>query len=807
MVLPTRPPERTLPMHEQSDNSKTDAAWRRGFLLTQEWQDTPDGCVATFWGRGEDGPFALHVGVRPVLFVPQGMALPDRLAVAERRSLPLRTFQRQPVDALYFLRQRDLLDARDALRLTGIPTFEGDLGPSERHLMERFIHGGCAFSGPSRLADGVRHYDQPRMRQDNYRPALSRLAFDIETGSAHQLYAIGWHFQDGDRQERQVALAATGAHRKESPVLFCKDAAGALRAFLDAVRRLDPDLLCGWNILGFDLPFLEEVGNETGLALTLGRGGDLLRLAEGATHRTAQLAGRVVMDGIPALKGAFFSFDDFRLETVGRAVLGAGKLLAFESGDKQAEIDRLFREDRATLAAYNLRDAELVNAIFDKTGLVELSISRSLTSGMLLERLGRSVAAFDHFFLPRLHRKGFVAPDRNAIEPAGTLPGGLVLPPQPGLYAHVAVFDFRSLYPSIIRTFNICPYAHLMADVQPVRTPTGASFSAVEHILPDYIATLMETRARAKADGHAELSQAVKILMNSFYGVMGTPASRFYDPVLPISITATGQWILRAARDHLEQQGYRVLYGDTDSLFVQLRPDDFETPHAAGARLAALVTAFLTETLRASFHVTSALELEFQRYCRRFYLPSARNLHPSHPDDGDSDAHAEGAAKRYAGLVVQADGQTELLTVGLECVRSDWTPLAQRVQRELLARVFRDEPCDDWLRAQVGDLRAGRFDAELVYRRRLRKAASTYTRALPPHVRAAQLRPPEAQGSTVAYVMTRRGPVPLDQPHADIDYEHYVEKQMRPVVDDVLAMCRQSFDGVLSNTEQMRLFS
>lgn len=780
--------------------------WRPGFLLTQEWQDTADGCAATFWGRGQDGAFALHVGVRPVLFVPQGLVLPAGLAVAERRTLPLRSFQRQPVEALYFLQQRDLLAARDALRLAGVPTFEGDVGPSERHLMERFIHAACAFSGPSRLAGNLRHYDQPRLRPADYRPHLSRLAFDIETGSAHQLYAIAWHFQDGDRQERQVALAATGSHRKDAPVLFCKDAAGALRAFLEAVQRLDPDLLCGWNIVGFDLPFLQDVSNETGLPLALGRGGGLLRLAEYTGLRTAHVTGRVVLDGIPALKGSFFSFDDYRLETVARAVLGTGKLLAFETGDKQAEIDRLFREDRKALAAYNLRDAELVNAIFDKTGLVELSISRSLTSGMLIERLGRSVAAFDHFFLPRLHRKGFVAPDRNAIEAAGTLPGGLVLPPQPGLYAHVAIFDFRSLYPSIIRTFNICPYAHLMAEVQPVRTPTGAAFSSVEHILPDYIATLMETRARAKADGHQELAQAVKILMNSFYGVMGTPACRFYDPVLPVSITATGQWILRATREHLEQQGYRVLYGDTDSLFVQLRPEDFAQPHAAGARLAAHASAVLAEKLQAAFHVTSTLELEFQRYCSRFYLPSARNVHPAHHDDAEPDAHPEGAAKRYAGLVAHPDGRTDLLTVGLECVRSDWTPLAQRAQRELLAQVFRDELCDAWLRDLIRDLRAGRFDAELVYRRRLRKAASSYTHALPPHVRAAQLRPPEAQGSTVMYVMTRRGPMPVEQPHPDMDYDHYVEKQIRPVVEDILAMRNQTFAGVLSNTEQLRLF-
>ncbi len=777
-----------------------------GFLLTQDWQDTAGGCFATFWGKGDEGPFALRVTLRPVLFVAQGMTLPDGIPMAERRSLPLHNFQRQPVEALYFLRQRDLLEARDLLRERGVPMFESDIGPSERHLMERFIHASCVFAGTAQAVEGYRLYDQPRMQRADYRPKLSRLSFDIETGSADQLYCIGCHFTDGSREERQVFVAAHGRHHKGSPVHYCGDTLGVLEAFLDLVRRLDPDLICGWNIIGFDLPFLEARCDELDLAFTLGRGGGALRLVETAGRWNAHLPGRVVVDGIPMLKGSYFDFANFRLETVAQAVLGEGKTLTFEGCDKQGEIDHLFREDKEKLATYNLRDAELVNAIFDKTGLVDLLVSRSLVSGLLLDRLGRSVAAFDHFFLPRLHRKGFVAPDRGVMEVGEALPGGLVLPSRPGMYEHVAILDFRSLYPSIIRTFKICPYAWLMSEKDPVRTPTGATFSATEHILPDYIEELMSVRARAKAEGHPELAQAVKILMNSFYGVMGSPSCRFYNPVLPVGITATGQWVLRTAREHLEQQGYPVLYGDTDSLFVQLRPEDTASPHIAGERLAGIVNAFLADKLQREFHVVSALDLEFQRYCRHFYLPSARNVHAAHADDADGESRHDGAAKRYAGLVLLPDGQSELLVIGLECVRSDWTPLAQCVQRELLSRIFRSETFETWLQQQVRELRAGRLDAELVYRRRLRKSPAAYTHNHPPHVKAALLLPPDQQRGTIAYVMTRRGPIPLELPHADMDYEHYESKQLRPVVEDILAMKGRTFAGVVSGEEQLRLF-
>jgi len=434
-------------------------------------------------------------------------------------------------------------------------------------------------------------------------------------------------------------------------------------------------------------------------------------------------------------------------------------------------------------------------------------VSRSRVSGMLLDRLSRSVAAFDHFFLPRLHRKGFVAPDRSAVEAAESLPGGLVLPSQPGLHEHVAILDFRSLYPSIIRTFKICPYAWLMADKDPVCTPTGATFSATEHILPDYIEELSAVRTQARAEGRPGLAQAVKILMNSFYGVMGSPGCRFYNPVLPVSVTATGQWVLRTAREHLEQQGYRVLYGDTDSLFVLLLPADGAAPHVAGERLAGIVNAFLADKLQREFHVVSALVLEFQRYCRWFYLPSARTAHPAaHVEDADAYSRHEGAAKRYAGLVVLPDGRTELLVTGMECMRSDWTPLAQRVQRELLLRIFHGEPFEAWLREQVQALRTGRLDAELVYRRRLRKAPSAYVHSLPPHVKAAMLLPPGLQSGVIAYIQTRRGPMPLEVSHEDIDYEHYENKQLRPVVEDILAMKGKILAEILSGEEQMKLF-
>ena len=78
-------------------------------------------------------------------------------------------------------------------------------------------------------------------------------------------------------------------------------------------------------------------------------------------------------------------------------------------------------------------------------------------TGLLMDRMGGSVAAFEYMYLPRLHRAGWVAPDIGDGYSAEKSPGGYVMDSRPGLFEHVLVLDFRSLYPSIIRTFRIDP--------------------------------------------------------------------------------------------------------------------------------------------------------------------------------------------------------------------------------------------------------------------------------------------------------------------------------------------------------------
>jgi DNA polymerase-2 len=488
------------------------------------------------------------------------------------------------------------------------------------------------------------------------------------------------------------------------------------------------------------------------------------------------------------LRASFFNFEDFKLETVAQELLGVGKTITPDE-NKIEEIDRLFKEDKTALAEYNLQDAILVTDIYKKTGLIELSIHRAQISGLLMDQLGMMTAAFDHFYLPRLHRAGFVAPNLKDIHASEHAAGGYVIEPNPGIYENVIVLDFRSLYPSIIQTFKIDPYSLLMKDVDTIETLNGYKFSSTLHILPDFIDELIELRNIAKKKKDKQLSQAIKILMNSFYGVMGSYGCRFYHPDLPRAITGSGHKLLLGSKDYLEKKELKVIYGDTDSLFVMLKDVSTDDGETQGKKIVKELNIYWKNKLKKEFKVESYLELEFEKYYRKFIITPARGAEI-------------GAKKRYAGLLVK-DGKENIEFVGMEFVRSDWTKLAKEFQIELYEKIFNGDEVEDWIREVIQKLKSGKFDDKLIYRKRLRKEVEDYTKNVPPHARAAKLL--NEPRDIIYYAITQRGPIPIELKHNDFDYDHYIEKQLKPIADSVLSLLGKNFDGI-AETDQLSFF-
>ncbi len=756
-----------------------------GFLLTRQWRDFQGRVELSFWFSTDEGPVRVMMeGQDAICFIARDQDHTPALDAhpIQRRHLKLRTLGDAPVDGLYFKQLRHLKATRDRLTRQGVELFETDVKPHDRYLMERFITGGATIAGVPLQRDGFTEYRSPKLTRSAYKPTLKQVAIDIETdGLDGALYSIAVATPD----EGVVFMAAApGPSPCDPSIVWCDHEAGALRAFFGWLQAFDPDLILGWNVAGFDLEVIERKCRKHGLPFAIARAlepATVLQPQEGRGMAIARVPGRVVLDGIELLRAGFWAFESFELEVVARELLGRGKAIETPS-QRVDEINRMFREDPSALAAYNLEDCRLVLDIFAKANLLEFARERAEVTGLSMDRYGGSVAAFDHLYLPRLHRAGRVAPDVGSAEGGLTSPGGYVLDSKPGLHDHVLLLDFKSLYPSIIRTFQIDPLALAEAGNDAIPGFDGAVFSRDHAILPDLVRDLWQVRDRAKAEGDGALSQAVKILMNSLYGVLGTSGCRFLDSRLTASITKRGHEIILESKREIERQGHDVIYGDTDSLFI--RPQNAVAESLAcetGQSLSDHLNNWWRDRILEEHRLTSYLEVEFETHFLKFFMPTIRGAET-------------GSKKRYAGLIRLPDGSMSLTFKGLESVRTDWTPLAKRFQRELYRRIFLDEPFEAYIRDTVASLHAGSLDDELVYRKRLRRGLQEYKKSLPPHVQAAKKL--DKPGRWIRYVITPHGPEPVLDRLPKPDYDHYQQKQLMPIADAILGFVGTSFEAI-----------
>ena len=782
---------------------------QQGFVLTRHWRDTAAGTEVSFWLATDQGPRCVRLPMQTsVMFIPEAYRKQlDWLLKGERdielRPLQLCDFQHRPVLGLYTRQHRQLMDLEKRLRAAGVDVYEGDVRPPERYMMERFITAPVWFGGTPDANDVL--IDAQMKPDPDYRPPLKLVSLDIETTAQGDLYSIALE----GCGERQVYML--GPPNKTDAVDFkldyCDTRAQLLERLNQWLATHDPDAIIGWNVVQFDLRVLHEHAQRLNVPLLLGRGEEPMTWREHGSrnHYFAAAAGRLIIDGIEALRSATWSFESFSLENVAQTLLGEGKDISTPY-QRMDEINRMFAEDKPALARYNLKDCELVTRIFEKTELLKFLLERASVTGLPADRNGGSVAAFTHLYMPLMHRQGFVAPNLGDKPPQAS-PGGFVMDSRPGLYESVLVLDYKSLYPSIIRSFLIDPVGLIEGLKHPEASESvegfrGARFSRTRHCLPAIVTRVSEGREAAKREHNAPLSQALKIIMNAFYGVLGSSGCRFFDTRLASSITMRGHQIMRQTRELVEAKGYEVIYGDTDSTFVWLgSAHSADDASRIGRQLVQHVNDWWRAHLHSEYGLQSVLELQYETHFSRFLMPTIRGAE-------------EGSKKRYAGLVVHADGREDMVYKGLETVRSDWSPLARQFQQELYQRIFHRQPHQDYVREYVRRTLSGELDDLLIYRKRLRRQLDDYERNVPPHVRAARLadeyndrlgRPRQYQrGGWISYVISVNGPEPLEVRQQPIDYDHYVTRQLQPVADAILPFVNDDFGTLVGG--QMGLF-
>ncbi|MFH4748379.1 DNA polymerase II [Vibrio harveyi] len=784
---------------------------QQGFLLTRQARDIKGQTQIELWLSTENGPTQLLIqGERPVFFIEQAQieqtkrfATSKQIAV-DIRSLELKNFQLTPLAACYTQTTKDAFALQDELKQNDIVHFEGDVRLADRYLMERFIKGSMEFTGNQQSLNGFQRIQNAKCRTGEYQPKLHVVSLDLECSEKGILYSIGL---DSPVDSRVIMIGEP--EQAETPIQWVKDEKALLDALIAWFKQFDPDVIVGWNVIDFDFRLLHKRAEWHNMKLILGRADQpsFFRSSAQSQQGFISIPGRVVLDGIDTLKTATYHFRSWSLESVSQELLGEGKEI-HNVHDRMDEINRMYRSDKPSLAKYNLQDCVLVNKIFDHTHLLDFAIERSRLTGVELDRVGGSVAAFTNLYLPQIHRAGYVAPN---LHPENWIasPGGYVMDSIPNLYDSVLVLDFKSLYPSIIRSFLIDPMGLVeglqleigKAEDEAVPGFRGGQFHRSKHFLPEMIEKLWAARDVAKKNNEKAFSQAIKIIMNSFYGVLGSSGCRFFDTRLASSITMRGHEIMKQTKVLIEAKGYQVIYGDTDSTFVSLNgPYSQADADKIGIELVEYINQWWGDHLRDEYNLNSILELEYETHYRKFLMPTIRGAET-------------GSKKRYAGLI--GEGEKEcIIFKGLESARTDWTPLAQRFQNTLYQMIFHGEDPSDYVREMVEKTNSGEFDDQLVYQKRLRRKLHEYQKNIPPQVRAARLaddinaklgRPLQYQNrGRIEYLITVNGPEPHEYRNSPIDYQHYIDKQLKPIADAILPFIGTDFEQL--SAPQMGLF-
>jgi len=745
-----------------------------------------------------------------------------------------KTLADEPCDRVEAADRQSLRRLEDAFSSGGLEVFEADVRAADRFLAEKRIRGGLSIRGIAsrgRFVDVVFH--DPELKAEDVEVPLRTLALDIETDvEAGTILAVSLAGPDArevlylDEAAQlfspDIAGAASSVH-DPSPFEESDDAgrpylarpyareSDLLRALAQRIRTLDPDLLTGWNVIDFDLAQLSRRFLALSVPFQIGRTEDSadMRELKGGRRYAAMIPGRQAVDAMKLARGAG-RFEDLSLDAVSREVLGTGKSVDSRGRAKIEELVRLRKEDPAAFRRYCLADSELVLAILDSTGLLDLTLKRAQLTGVSIDLAWTSIPAFERIYLDELMARGYAAARKVEERRVSGASGGGILEPRPGLFRNVLVFDFRSLYPSVMRTFNVDPLAFRLASAESrpddIEAPNGARFCREPGILPAVIERYFSQRVAALERGDETASYVFKILMNSFYGVLGAEGCRYADTALAGAVTSFGRKWLHWARDWFSDQGYCVLYGDTDSAFVESGlPDDagWKALDALGRRLAPELNADLAKAVKTEYGLESRMELKFEKVYGRFFIPPLR----AKSDDEEDGAEEKGRAKGYAGFRLGPEGgETEVK--GMEAARRDGTALARELQTAVLDLVFRDAPAaqvEARIYGVLADMRAGILDDKLVYRKALRRAASAYTKMEPPHVHAARILGWTDRRGVVEYRITKAGAEPLGHETAALDYAHYASRQLKPAVEALLSAAGMDADLIFGDKPQLEL--
>jgi len=371
-----------------------------------------------------------------------------------------------------------------------------------------------------------------------------------------------------------------------------------LEDFTNYIRTKDPDVISGYNIEGYDLRVIEKRAAALGVPLRWGRDSTPLdgRRDQKYNKPIWEVTGRLIVDAWWAVKMDLKPKQE-TLNAVSMQLLGGETKLDVDP----RKMDEEWEKDSARVIEYCTRDAELSLRILNKLERVRKIMDLATVSKLPLDDVmkNRSSLLIDSILIRAADRSGVGVPmTRNFRDDEEAIEGGYVHEIEPGLYHWVCVLDFKSMYPSVIISRNIC--FTTLSPSGTIVSPNGVRFldkKQREGLLPKILVDLMrerdETKKKMKTAKSKDeenyydgLQQAIKVMMNSFYGVFASSFYRFTDKNIGSAITAFARETTKGIIQSLTSEGYRVIYSDTDSIFVKCPDEDLEGAKAFGQRMA-----------------------------------------------------------------------------------------------------------------------------------------------------------------------------------------------------------------------------
>lgn len=467
--------------------------------------------------------------------------------------------------------------------------------------------------------------------------------------------------------------------------------------FLSIWIESDLDVITGWSVDTFDLTYIIRRMIQLGI--------DYRKLSPIRSVNINEMYGDVNIKGIIVLdlmKG-YKHFrrisnqgkaDSYSLEYTAQSILGKGKIPHLES------FRDLWLTKPNLLVEYNIRDTLLVKELNEKLKIIDFFNSIRAKACSQLSDIYYSSTLIDGRLLRKVHNK-FILPTSTKQKRDGKFSGAIVLKTKPGLHKNVMVLDLKALYPSIIETFYIS-----FENFNPngdIKLYEGIGYDKkADALIPSSLVELKKERAiykklmyNSKTEEERLLNYfrqySIKVISNAHFGYLGFPNSRLFKKEVAESITTMGRKIIEHSIKILEDHGYDIIYGDTDSVFITAKETSKLKILKEGQELTNLLNDSYKEFTQQFGTDKCTIEMEFEKVFKRILFPNKINT--SKDDDG-------GAKKRYAYIPLwyaEKDVEDKIGLTGFGAVRSDVPKIAKEIQRTVLENILREHPKEDIL--------------------------------------------------------------------------------------------------------------